>query len=119
MAKRNPILDAFERKKEQEFAERRKAHEEIRILSLIMAADDALCVDEAQIGKLLQVYLDTKETLAKEMLEDIKADKEMVYTRYDLARRVKQTLGRDNWEKYCTLLPMLKEFWEWEDSHGK
>lgn len=118
MAKRNPILDAFERKKEQEFAERRKAHEEIRILSLIMAADDVLCADETQIGMLLQGYLDTKEILAKEMLEDIKADKEMVYTRYDLARRAKQTLGRENWEKYCTLLPMLKEFWEWEDSNG-
>lgn len=119
MAKRNPILDAFERKKEAEFAERRKAHEEIRIIALIIAADDALDADEAQVGMLVQKYLDTKEILAKEMLADIKADKDMVYTRYDLARRAKQTLGRDNWEKYCTLLPMLKEFWEWEDSYGK
>jgi hypothetical protein len=115
LAKRNPVLDAFERKKEQEFAMRRKAHEEIRILALIIAADDNLDADEDQIGKLLDGYLKTKEILARDMLEDIKADKEMVYTRFDLARRVKQSLGKNNWMKYRELLPLLEEFREWEE----
>ena len=118
MAKRNPILDAFERKKEQEFAMRRKAHEEIRILSLIISADDNLDADENQIAQLLDGYLRTKEILAKEMLEDIRADKDMVFTRFDLARRVKQTLGEGYWMKYRELFPLLQEFWEWEESHG-
>lgn len=68
-----------------------------------------------QIGKLLDGYLKTKEILARDMLEDIKADKEMVYTRFDLARRVKQSLGKNNWMKYRELLPLLEEFREWEE----
>ena len=97
---------------------RRKAHEETRILSLIISADDNLDADEKQIGRLLDGYLRTKEILAKDMLEDIRADKDMVYTRFDLARRVKQTIGKENWMKYRELLPLLREFWEWEENYG-
>lgn len=114
MAKRNPILDAFERKKEQEFSLRRKAHEEIRMLAVIIAADDA----EAPAGEILEGYLEVKETLARDMLEDLDADREMVYTRYDLARRVKKVLGKEKWMRYRELFPLLQEFREWEERDG-
>lgn len=115
MAKKNPILDAFEKKKEQEFAFRRRANEEISIIAMIIAADDSLEPEDPQmIGLMLDDYFSTKEILARDMLEDIKSDKEMVYTRCDLARRLKQTMGRDLWMKYRERFPLLREYWEWE-----
>lgn len=113
MAKKNPILDAFEKKKEQEFAFRRRANEEISIIAMIIAADDSLEPEDPQmIGLMLDDYFSTKEILARDMLEDIKSDREMVYTRCDLARRLKQTLGRDLWVKYRERFPLLREYWE-------
>ena len=52
------------------------------------------------------------------MLEDLDADREMVYTRYDLARRVKKVLGKEKWMRYRELFPLLQEFREWEERDG-
>lgn len=108
MAKPNPILDAFERKKEKEFALRQQTHEEINMLSIIISADEAGVED---VGGLLFSYIETKMKLAKELVEDSQADPTLVYTKADLARRVQSVLSEEDWKTYQELFPLLRDYW--------
>lgn len=111
----NPILAAFEAKKEAEFRLRRSIHEEINMISLIIAADDEMesFVEsgEMDIGRLLFRYIEVKMKMAKDILEDSEADPDLVYTKADVARRVKSVLSEKDWEQYKELFPILRDYW--------
>lgn len=113
--KQNPILAAFEAKKEAEFRQRRATHEEINMLSLIIAADDEMesFVEsgEMDIGNLLFRYIEVKMQMAKDIVKDAEADPTLVYTKADIARRVKSVLSEEDWEQYKELFPLLRDYW--------
>ena len=115
--KQNPILEAFEAMKEAQFKQRRAVHEEINMLSLIIAADDEKETfeesGEMDVGKLLFRYIEVKMQMAKDIVEDSETDRTLVYTKADVARRVKSILGKEDWERYKDLFPFLKDYWEW------
>lgn len=108
MAKKNPFLEAFEAKLEAQYQLRLAHNSEIGMLGLIISADDEGIED---VGGLLFRYLETKMKIARDIVTDSKDDKELTYTRCDLARRVKQVLGEEDWERYKELLPLLEEYW--------
>lgn len=115
--KQNPLLASFEAMKEAEFRQRRAVHEEINMLSLIIAADDKKESFEESgdmdIGGLLFRYVEVKMQMAKDIVEDFRFDKALVYTKADVARRVKSILGKEDWERYRELFPLLRDYWEW------
>lgn len=106
--KQNPILAAFEAMKEAEFKQRRAIHEEINMLSLIISADDE---EIEAVGNLLFRYIQVKMQMAKEIVADAKADHSLVYTKADVARRVKSVLSAEDWEQYKELFPLLRDYW--------
>lgn len=108
MAKKNPFLEAFEAKLERNYQLRLAHNNEIGMLGLIIAADDENIED---VGGLLFRYIETKMQIAKDILSDSKDDKELTYTRADIARRVKQVLGEEDWERFKELFPLLEEYW--------
>jgi hypothetical protein len=107
--KQNPILAQFEAMKEAQFKERMAIHTEINLLSLIIAADDE---ELADVGGLLMRYIQVKMKLAEDIVEDSKDDPSLVYTKADVARRVKSVLSREDWERFRELFPLLKDYWE-------
>lgn len=109
MKKPNPVLAAFEAKLEAQFAMRRQTHEEINMISLIIAADDE---EVPEVGNLLFRYIQTKMKLAKDLIEDSESDPTLVYTKADLARRVKSVLSAEEWVEYRELFPLLRDYWE-------
>lgn len=108
MAKKNPILEAFEAKLEAQYQLRLAHNSEISMLGLIIAADDE---NIENVGGLLFRYIETKMQIAKDIVSDSKDDKTLTYTRCDLARRVKQVLGEEDWERFKELFPLLEEYW--------
>ena len=108
MAKKNPILEAFEAKLEAQYQLRLAHNSEISMLGLIISADDEGIED---VGGLLFRYIETKMQIAKDIVSDSVDDKELTYTRCDMARRVKQILSEEDWERYKELFPLLEEYW--------
>lgn len=108
MAKKNPLLEAFEAKLERNYQLRLAHNNEIGMLGLIIAADDEEIPD---VGGLLFRFIETKMQIAKDIVTDSRDDKTLTYTRADIARRVKQVLGEEDWERYKELFPLLKEYW--------
>lgn len=107
--KQNPILARFEAMKEAQFKARMAIHTEINLLGLIIAADDE---ELADVGSLLMRFIQVKMKLAEDIVEDSRADPSLVYTKADVARRVKSVLSREDWERYRELFPLLKDYWE-------
>ena len=108
--KPNPILDAFERKKEAEFAERRKRNSEIDMMALLFSANKELKVGPGRAGFLLAEYIDQKMEIAGKLLKD--DDPELLHTKRDFAWRLKNILGEENWKNYRELFPFCREYWD-------
>ena len=107
--KQNPLLAQFEAMKEAQFKERTAIHTEINLLSLVISADDEEIVD---VGGLLERFIATKMKMAEQIVDDSKVDPSLVYTKADVARRVKSVLSKEDWERYRELFPLLKDYWE-------
>lgn len=108
--KQNPILAAFEAKKEAEFQERRKLNSEICLMALLFSAHDELNVGPGRAGFLLAEYLDQKMKIADKVLKD--DDPDMLHTKRDFAWKLKSILGEENWIKYRELFTFCKEYWD-------
>lgn len=108
--KQNPILAAFEAKKEAEFAQRRANLTEINMIAMLMAGSKLGFLGEKRAGLLLTEQIEQKKQIAKVLLEDSKVDPSLTYTKADLARSVKQILGK-NWDIHKYLFPLLSDYW--------
>jgi hypothetical protein len=106
--KPNPILAAHEAKLEKQYQLRLAHNSEIGMLALIISADDEEVED---VGGLLFRYIEAKMQIANDIVTDSKDDKTLTYTRADIARRVKQILSEEDWERYKELFPLLEEYW--------
>ena len=51
--------------------------------------------------------------IAEEIVKELDDYKEILLLRRDLAARLKEILGQEGWEKYHTLFPFLRDYWEW------
>lgn len=109
--KQNPLLAAFEAKKEAEFAQRRACLTEINMIAMLIAGSRLGFVGECRSGDLLEEQIKVKTEIATILAEDSEVDQNLTFTKADLARSLKQILGK-NWPKYRYLFPLLKDYWE-------
>lgn len=110
--KQNPLLAAFEAKKEAEFAGRLACNTEINMMAMLIAGNDLGFIGEKRADLLLAQHVETKMQIAEGLLEDAAADKELTYTKAVLARRLKQILGPDGWDRCKMLFPLLRDYWD-------
>lgn len=110
--KPNPILDAFEAKKEAEFMGRLACNTEINLIAMLIAGNDLGFIAEKRADLLLAEVIETKMKIADDLLKDAETDKDLTYTKGDLARRVKQILGPDGWARCKQLFPLLRDYWD-------
>lgn len=93
-----------------------EAHVEIDTMAMLLAVNDELQVGAGRAGKVVNAFLAYKmeiaEAIIKELDEDQSKKKELIVIRRDLAARLKEILGHENWEKYKTLFPFVREYWE-------
>ena len=121
--KQNPILAAFETKLRREFAEEKAQLEashqqrlarnsEINLIAMLIAGNDLGFVGSKRAELLLVQHLETKKKLAEDIVADSKCDTTLTYTKADLARRLKQILRADGWNRCKELFPLLCEYWD-------
>ena len=115
MAKKkpNPLLAAYEAKLEAEFQQRLAINSELELISDLIAANNELKVGKGRAGYFLAEKLDVKMQIATEIVKE--DDPELIYTKHNLAKRLKSILGKESWMKYRELFPLLREYWDWEE----
>ncbi len=110
--KTNPLLAAFEAKLEADYQARLARHAEFERIAWLISGSDLGFVAQKRADDLLTHKEEIKIQLAKDLLEDAKADKTCTYTRADVARRIKEILGPEAWKRHQHLFPMLRDYWE-------
>lgn len=108
--KPNPLLAAFEAKKEAEFKNRLAANSEINMIAMLIAANRELHVGAGRAGNFLAEQIDVKMQIAHEILQE--DDPELLYTKHNLAKCLKSILGAEGWKTYHELFPLLREYWD-------
>ena len=112
--KQNPLLASIEAKLEAEFIGRMARHTEISLIAMLIAGNDLGFLGEKRADLLLAKHVEVQMQMAEELLGDAAADKELTYTKAILARRLKQILGQDGWNRCKGMFPLLQEYWDWE-----
>ena len=82
---------------------------EIGLIAYIISCDDEFDLTHDQAGSILQDFFKTKQDVAAAIVAD--DDPQLIHTKSDIARRLKDTLGPDNWKRYRCMFPLLKEYW--------
>ena len=112
--KTNPLLAKYEANAEAKARARYQVQlsmeNEFNLIAHILACDEEFEPNHDQIGRVLNGFFESKQDVAAAILKD--DDKQLEHTRCDIARRLKQTLGPDNWQKYKHLFLLLQEFWD-------
>ena len=115
MSKKNAFLEKLKAQAAAKEAVKTEAHVEIDIMALILAIHDRLQVGPGRADGVVNDFLAWKmeiaEAIVKEFDEDQSKKKELIIVKRDLAKRIKEILGPEAWEKRKTLFPFLKEFW--------
>ena len=109
--KPNPVLAAFEARKEAEFRGRLRCNDEINLMSMLIAANRLGLVGPGRSGDLLAEMLSIKMQIAEDLIEDSKDDQQLWKTKADLYRIIQPILGEENWKKYQSYFPMLEYYW--------
>lgn len=119
--KKNPFLAKLEAQKEAEHRQRVRAHSEIHIMAMLIAAHNALKVGPGRADILLTEYVNVKTQIAQELTADIgdshrkkggAGDPEFLYTKRNLAATLKRIFGPEKWRHYREFFPMLRDYWE-------
>ena len=117
MAKKNAFLAKLQAQAQAKEAVKTEAHVEIDTIALLLSAHDVCKVGSGRASALLNSFLAYKieiaEEIVKELDEDKSKKKEIIIVRRDLAKQIKEILGQEGWEKYKTLFPFLRDYWEW------
>jgi hypothetical protein len=109
--KKNPFLEAYEAKLEAQYRGRLASNTEINMISMLIAGSDLGFIGPKRADLLLARLVEVKMKLAEDLVKDAEIDKELTYTRADLARRLKQILGPDGWIRCRELFPLLRDYW--------
>lgn len=114
--KQNAFLDKLQAQAEAKASVKASTHVEIDTMAVLLAAHDVLKVGPGRAPGLVEDYLAYKVEIAgavvKELADDQSKQKEILIVRRDLAKQLQGILGREGWEKYKTLFPFLRDYWE-------
>jgi hypothetical protein len=110
MAKNKP--NPFLAKLEAQHQARLAINSEINMMAALIAGNDLGFVSTQRADLLLAQMVEVKMKLAEDLVADAKDDKTLEYTKADLARRLKQILGPDGWNRSKKLFPLLRDYWD-------
>ena len=110
--KQNPMLAAFEAKLEAQYKERLSCNDEINLISMLIAGSRLGFLGEIRGDLLIEEQIDVKMELVENLLQDAKDDKDLTFTKADLARTLKQILGPEGWNKRKHLFKLLRDYWD-------
>lgn len=117
MGKKNAFLAKLQTQAAAKEAVKTEAHVELDTIAMLLASHDICGVGAGRASKLINSFLSYKleiaEEITKELNEDLSKRKEIIIPRRNLAARMKEILGQEGWEKYHTLFPFLRDYWEW------
>lgn len=108
--KQNPLLAAFEAQLTAEHRRREAIMGEIDLMATIIGANNELHVGPGRAGFFTAEVLDVKMQIADSIIKE--DDPELLYTKYHLARRLKEIYSPEDWLRYRELFPLLKEYWD-------
>ena len=120
--KQNPTLAAFEAKLRREFEEEKAQMEanfkqrldrnsEITMIATLIGGNRLGFLGEKRADLLIEETIDVKIQIAYNLLKDAETDPNLVHTKADLARSLKQILGAEGWERWKDLFPLLADYW--------
>ena len=117
MAKKNAFLAKLQAQAQAKEAVKTEAHVEIDTIAMLLMVHDVFECGAGRAPKAVNSFLAYKmeiaEAIIKELDEDKSKKKEIIIVRRDLAKNLKEILGKEGWEKYKTLFPFLRDYWEW------
>lgn len=103
MAKKNAFLAKLEAQAQAKEAVKTEAHVEIDTIALLLSTHDVCQVGAGRASTLLNSFLAYKIEIAEEIIKELDEDKskkkEIIIVRRDLAKRLKEILGREGWGK--------------------
>ena len=118
---RREMMDEFQRtlaehdaQKEAEFQQWLDKLRELCQIAMLIAGNDLGILAEKRAGPMLEEHMDVLVRMTDDLLEDAESDRDLVYTIYDLASRVKSILGREGWAKHQKLFLLLRDYWDEE-----
>lgn len=118
MAKKNAFLCKLQAQAQAKEAVKTEAHVEIDTIAMLLSVHDVCQVGEGRASKVVNSFLAYKMEIAEEIIKELDEDqskqKEIIIVRRDLAARLKEILGKEGWEKYHTLFPFLRDYWDWK-----
>lgn len=82
------------------------------MIATLIAGNDLGFLSTKRADLLLARHVEIKMQIADGLLNDAANDKELTYTKADLARRIKQILGPDGWRRCKGLFPLLRDYWD-------
>lgn len=113
--KQNAFLAKLQAQAQAKESVKTSAHVEIDTMAMLLAVHDRLQVGPGRadgcINDFLAWKLEIAEAIVQELAEDQSKKKELIIVKRDLAKRIKEILGPDAWERRKTLFPFLKEYW--------
>ena len=117
--KMNPLLASFEAKLEANYRCRLAINDEIDLIAFMLTINEDLQVGPGRADKLCNDFLATKIEIAEMVNSDYgdkkdEGDKEILHTKYTIAKRMRKIFSPEDWKKRCVLFPLLKEYWDIE-----
>lgn len=113
--KTNAFLAKLQAQAEAKEAVKTSAHVEIDTMAMLLMVHDRLQVGPGRadgcINDFLAWKLEIAEAIVQELAEDQSKKKELIIVKRDLAKRIKEILGPETWEKRKTLFPFLRDYW--------
>lgn len=106
----NPMLASFEAKLEARYQQQLEVNSEIDLIAHLLSCNEDFKVGPGRADVAINGFLESKMDLVDTVLND--EDKELLHSKYTIAKRLKQILGPENWEKYKCLFPLLEEYWD-------
>ena len=110
MQKQNPMLAKFEAQIEARAEARRMMQSEIDLMAAMIAANDELKVGPGRAEFFMAQVMFVKMQIAKEIISE--DDPELLYTKHQLAKRLKEIFGEKSWPRCKEMFPMLREYWD-------
>lgn len=115
MSKKNAFLEKLKAQAAAKESVKTQAHVEIDTMAFILTIHDRFKAGpgraDGAVNDFLAWKMEIADAIVKELDEDQSKKKELIIVKRDLAKRIKEILGPESWEKRKTLFTFLEEYW--------
>lgn len=119
--KQNPLLAKYEAMWEARYQQRVDMHNEVDRIALMLTVHEVLKVGPGRAAKVILAYQANRLKIAQAIQKEVKESRtkenkvgEILITRRDITKALRDIFGPDNWLKFRRLFPFTEEFWDWD-----